>query len=359
MNSSSTQYLNSKRMDVYEPMHHFSMWGDFKSNIYQDAAAATMILEVDNQPSEDTSHTTHGPSSQCDQESSKPADKVLRRLAQNREAARKSRLRKKAYVQQLEASRLKLLHLEQELELTRAQCALMSGGTGVNTSQHGFSGPANSRIAAFEIEYEHWVEIRNKKTNNLKTVLNSDLDDTELDKVVQDTLDHYANLFNIKATVAKADVYYLISGIWKTPTERLFLWIGGFRPSELLKVLVPQLELLGPQAHDLYNLIQACQQAEESLSQGMEKLQQTLAEAVAYGQDLGGGCYDMHNAMEKLGELVRLVIQADYIRHETLQQTLRNLTTRQAAQGLILLGEYLQRLRDLSSAWAMRLCESA
>lgn len=83
---------------------------------------------------------------------------VLRRLAQNREAARKSRLRKKvlrqgcaysivilkksndkhsgfhfgtpastyntylqAYVQQLESSRLKLLQLEQELERTRQQ----------------------------------------------------------------------------------------------------------------------------------------------------------------------------------------------------------------------------------------------
>ncbi|KAK1432372.1 hypothetical protein QVD17_09268 [Tagetes erecta] len=336
------------------------MWGDFKGNIYQDAGA-TMIMEMDtkldNQLSEGTSHTTHGPSSKCDQEASKPVDKHLRRLAQNREAARKSRLRKKAYVQQLEVSRLKLIHLEQELEQTKAQCALMSGGA--NASQHGLARAANSGIATFEIAYEQWVELQNKKTNNLKTALNSDLDDIELDKLIQDTLNHYANLFNIKATAARADVCYLISGVWKTSTERLFLWIGGFRPSDLLKVLVPQLKLLDQQSHDLYNLIQACQQAEDSLSQGMEKLQQTLAEAVACGQDLGGGHYEMRNAIDKLEELVRLVIQADYVRHETLQQTLRNLTTRQAAQGLISLGEYLQRLRDLSSAWTMRLCEPA
>eukprot|EP00250_Pteridium_aquilinum_P012244 c20595_g3_i1 orf=471-1133(+) len=47
--------------------------------------------------------------------------KVLRRLAQNREAARKSRLRKKAYVQQLESSRVKLNQLEQELDRVRQQ----------------------------------------------------------------------------------------------------------------------------------------------------------------------------------------------------------------------------------------------
>ncbi|KAG2294858.1 hypothetical protein Bca52824_041527 [Brassica carinata] len=46
--------------------------------------------------------------------------KTVRRLAQNREAARKSRLRKK-YVQQLENSRLKLTQLEQELQRARQQ----------------------------------------------------------------------------------------------------------------------------------------------------------------------------------------------------------------------------------------------
>ncbi|PWA99487.1 Basic-leucine zipper domain-containing protein [Artemisia annua] len=360
MNSSSTQYINSKRMDVYEPMNQFSMWGDYKGNIYQDAAT-TMILDVDTKldnQSEDTSHTTNGPSNQYDQEANKPVDKVLRRLAQNREAARKSRLRKKAYVQQLEASRLKLLQLEQELEQTKAQCALMSAG--VNAGQLGFPGAANSGIAAFEIEYERWVEEQNKRTNALKTALmNSSMSEDDLSNLVTDTFNHYASLFTIKENAAKTDVCYLISGVWKTSTERLFLWIGGFRPSDLLKVLVPQLELLDQQSHDLYNLIQACQQAEDSLSQGMEKLQQTLADAVGRGEALGEGSYEMHKAIEKLEELVRLVIQADYVRKETLQQTLRNLTPRQAAQGLISLGEYFQRLRDLSSAWAMRLCEPA
>ncbi|KAJ6982222.1 PERIANTHIA family protein [Populus alba x Populus x berolinensis] len=46
---------------------------------------------------------------------------TLRRLAQNREAARRGRLRKKAYVQQLENSRLRLTQLEQELQRARQQ----------------------------------------------------------------------------------------------------------------------------------------------------------------------------------------------------------------------------------------------
>ncbi|PPD77679.1 hypothetical protein GOBAR_DD25394 [Gossypium barbadense] len=46
---------------------------------------------------------------------------IQRHLAQNREAARKSRLRKKTYIQQLESSCLKLIQLEKELEQAREQ----------------------------------------------------------------------------------------------------------------------------------------------------------------------------------------------------------------------------------------------
>ncbi|KAL0381589.1 UNVERIFIED_CONTAM: Transcription factor TGA4 [Sesamum angustifolium] len=149
--------------------------------------------------------------------------------------------------------------------------------------------------------------------------------------------------------------------MWKTAAERFFFWIGGFRPSELLKVLLPHLEPLSEQQRlDLCNLGQSCQQAEDALSQGMEKLHQILAETVAarllgdenYYQQIGA-------AIEKLDALVRFVGQADHLRQETLQQISRILTTRQAARGLLALGTYFQRLRDLSSRWSSHPRESA
>jgi transcription factor TGA len=50
-------------------------------------------------------------------------------------------------------------------------------------------------------------------------------------------MSHYSELFRLKAIAAKADVFYVMSGLWKSSAERFFLWIGGFRPSELLKVM--------------------------------------------------------------------------------------------------------------------------
>ncbi|KAM2419924.1 hypothetical protein EV1_026166 [Malus domestica] len=124
MNSPSTQFVTSRRMGVFEPIHQISMWDESFRSCGNFNASASMILDedakLDNQ-SEDASHGILGPSSKYDQEATKPTDKVQRRLAQNREAARKSRMRKKAYVQQLETSRLKLIQLEQELDRVRQQ----------------------------------------------------------------------------------------------------------------------------------------------------------------------------------------------------------------------------------------------
>ncbi|KAK8507694.1 hypothetical protein V6N12_067027 [Hibiscus sabdariffa] len=301
------------------------------------------------------------------QETNKPGtDKIQRRLAQNREAARKSRLRKKAYVQQLESSRLKLAQLEQELERARQQgiyksCASAAGCFGlpatVNTEWFHVDLPG---ITAFEMEYTHWVEEQNRQICELRTALMAHVTDIELRILVESGLNHYCKLFRMKEDAAKADVFYLISGIWRTSAERFFHWIGGFRPSEILNVVVPQIEPLTDQQHlEVCNLRQSSQQAEDALSQGVDKLQQSLAEDVA--SDLCSGNYrpQMVAAMDKLEGLENFVSQADHLRQQTLQQMVRILTTGQAARGFLAMGEYFHRLRALSSLWAARPRESA
>ncbi|XP_015890910.1 transcription factor TGA4 [Ziziphus jujuba] len=363
MNFTSTQFVTSRRMAAYEPLHQISMWEETFKNSGNFNASASIIVEADTKlsaQSEDTSQGILGTSNKYDQEATKPVDKVQRRLAQNREAARKSRLRKKAYVQQLESSRLKLIQLEQELERARHQGMYVSGGLDAN--HLGFSGTMNSGIAAFEMEYGHWVEEQNRQTCELRNALNAHITDVELRMLVDNGMSHYFDLFRMKATAAKADVFYMMSGMWKTSAERFFLWIGGFRPSELLKVLVPQLDpLTDKQLTDVYNLVKSCQQAEDALSQGMDKLQQGLAKAVADGE-LGEGSYAPQmgtTAMKKLDDLVTFVAQADHLRQETLRNVSELLTTRQTARGLLTLGEYFQRLRALSSLWATRPREPA
>ncbi|KAL0359621.1 UNVERIFIED_CONTAM: TGACG-sequence-specific DNA-binding protein TGA-2.1 [Sesamum angustifolium] len=286
-----------------------------------------------------------------------PDQKTLRRLAQNREAARKSRLRKKAYVQQLENSRLKLTQLEQELQRARQQGIFIS-----SMGDQSHAGSANGALA-FDAEYARWLEEQNRQINELRTAVNSHASDTELRSIVDNVMTHFNDIFRLKGNAAKADVFHILSGMWKTPAERCFMWIGGFRPSELLKLLVNQLEpLTEQQLTGIYNLQQSSHQAEDALSQGMDALQQSLAETLASGSsgsegssaNVGNYMGQMAMAMGKLGTLDGFLRQADNLRQQTLQQMHRILTTRQSARALLLIHDYFSRLRALSSLWLAR-----
>jgi transcription factor TGA len=314
MNTTSTHFVPPRRFEVYEPLNQIGMWEESFKNNGDMYTPGSIIIPTNEKPdslSEDTSHGTEGTPHKFDQEAStsRHPDKIQRRLAQNREAARKSRLRKKAYVQQLETSRLKLIHLEQELDRARQQGFYV--GNGVDTNALSFSDNMSSGIVAFEMEYGHWVEEQNRQICELRTVLHGQVSDIELRSLVENAMKHYFQLFRMKSAAAKIDVFYVMSGMWKTSAERFFLWIGGFRPSELLKVLLPHFDpLTDQQLLDVCNLRQSCQQAEDALSQGMEKLQHTLAESVAAGK-LGEGSYipQMTCAMERLEALVSFVNQ--------------------------------------------------
>ncbi|CAK9235201.1 unnamed protein product [Sphagnum troendelagicum] len=303
--------------------------------------------------------------------------KALRRLAQNREAARKSRLRKKAYVQQLESSRVKLNQLEQELQSVARQEHINQhqlipqysravAGAGANAAAGAVRRPA-ARYSSLDIEYGRWIEEQQRQMRNLRAALMqqeaaaNDVSENQLRLLVDENMRHYEQMFRLKAVAARSDVFHIVSGMWKTPVERIcFMWMGGFRPSQLLKILIPQIEpLTEQQLVGICNLQQSSQEAEDALSQGMEALQQSLAETVANGllgrsPTVANYMSQMTMAMSKLSMLESFVHQADNLRRQVMQQMLRILTTHQAARGLLGISDHFTCLQALSSLWSAR-----
>ncbi|KAJ9555529.1 hypothetical protein OSB04_010143 [Centaurea solstitialis] len=272
--------------------------------------------------------------------------KTLRRLAQNREAARKSRLRKKAYVQQLESSRIRLTQLEQDLQRARSQGLFLGGGGG--------GGNISSGAAMFDMEYSRWLDDDQRHMAELRKGLQSHLPDGDLRVIVDGFVAHYDEIFQLKGVAAKSDVFHLITGMWTTPAERCFLWMGGFRPSDLIKMLAIQLDpLTEQQVVGIYSLQQSSQQAEEALTQGLDQLHQSLVDTIASGS-VNDGVHHMAVALGKLTNLEGFVRQADNLRQQTLHQLHRILTVRQAAKCFLVISEYYGRLRALSSLWASR-----
>ncbi|KAK4788985.1 hypothetical protein SAY86_020304 [Trapa natans] len=364
MNSPLAYLAAPERMGMYEPLDQFGSWEDGFKGDKGPIMDMSMIVQEEPDLDKKFEYIPHESveNPRFDQETSKTEKifgQVQRRLAQNREAARKSRLRKKAYVQQLESSRLKLEQLEQELEKVRHQGVIHSAGmeTGFGFSRMNDPGPPNlAGTAAFEIEYGHWVGGQHKKVCELRNALQAQVGDAELRILVDNVMKHYQDLFEMKANAAKADVFYLMSGIWRSSAERFFLWIGGFRPSEIVNVLIPQIEPLTDQQRlGVCNLRRSSQQAEDALSQGMDKLQQTLAQELATNQmGLGNFGSLVASAIEKADALENFVIQADHLRQQAMIRMSRILTTRQAARALVALGDYFDRLRALSSLWTSR-----
>lgn len=89
---------------------------------------------------------------------------------------------------------------------------------------------------AFDVEYSRWLDDHQRLINDLRSAVNAQIPDNELRILVEAVMSHYDEIFRLKSIAAKSDVFHMLSGMWKTPAERCFLWIGGFRSSEILKV---------------------------------------------------------------------------------------------------------------------------
>ncbi|XP_066370732.1 transcription factor TGAL3-like isoform X1 [Miscanthus floridulus] len=287
--------------------------------------------------------------------------KAQRRLAQNREAARKSRMRKKAYIVELENSRSKLAHLEQELQRARQQGMFIASG------RSGDHGGSTGGSLAFDLEYARWLDEHQHHMNDLRVALSAQIGDDDLGVLVDGVMLHYDEMFRLKGVATRTDVFHVLSGMWMSPAERFFMWLGGFRSSELLKVVARQVEpqLTEQQLVGICSLQQSLQQAEDALSQGMEALQQALGDTLAAAAPALGPSASaadsvtnymgqMAVAMSKLATVENFLRQADLLRQQTLKQVHRILTTRQAARALLVVSDYFSRLRALSSLWLTR-----
>jgi hypothetical protein len=80
---------------------------------------------------------------------------------------------------------------------------------------------------AFDVEYARWLEEQNKQINELRSAVNSHAGDTELRTIVDNVVAHFDDIFRLKGIAAKADVFHILSGMWKTPAERCFCGLAA------------------------------------------------------------------------------------------------------------------------------------
>ncbi|KAL6523229.1 bZIP transcription factor tga10 [Orobanche gracilis] len=270
-----------------------------------------------------------GPASSLEQDGPKTPDpKTLRRLAQNREGL------------YLGGNNADIIAEDQVISVAIAN--------------------SSSDAAIFDMEYARWLEEHHRLMVELRNAVHDHLPENELRVFVDSCLAHYDHVINLKSMIAKSDVFHLISGLWKTPAERCFMWMGGFRPSELIKIILSQVEpLTEQQLLAICGLQQSTHEAEEALSQGLDALNQSISETItsdslSIAPDMNNYMSQMAVAINKLSTLEGFVRQANNLRHQTLHRMHQILTTRQSARCFLAIAEYFHRLRALSSLWLAR-----
>ncbi|XP_042016277.1 bZIP transcription factor TGA10-like [Salvia splendens] len=285
--------------------------------------------------------------------------KTLRRLAQNREAARKSRLKKKAYVQNLESSQIKLNQLQQEMQNARAQGNLLSRNANVGEQGLPYTN-ITPGATQFNMEYAQWLEEHHHLTVDLKGAVNEYRPEDELCVAIGNWLAHCDQMVGLKSKALKNDIFHVFSGMWKAPAERCFMWMGGFRPSMVIKIAVDQMEgLMEHQRAELCRLQRSTHDAEEAITHEFKKLDRSLTQTISCNTlnlppDVNTYMTQMAIAIYQVSALQGHVTQGDSLRHQTLHRLQRLLTVRQAAQCFLVIDEYFHRLRSLSTLWLNR-----
>ncbi|CAK8572929.1 unnamed protein product [Lathyrus sativus] len=142
-------------------------------------------------------------------------------------------------------------------------------------------------------------EERNKLISVIHKALNDHnhvIEDDKLQLVINTIMKQYVDVLSVGSAITCE------SNQW---------WIGGFRPSQILQVILPQLQHMytKQQLCDIYNLGQSCQQAEYALAQGL----------------------------------------ADHLRQEFVHQFCRLLTISQQAEFVVALEEHLHNPQPRSS----------
>ncbi|KAG4395291.1 hypothetical protein GLYMA_20G195100v4 [Glycine max] len=93
----------------------------------------------------------------------------------------------------------------------------------------------------FVMNYGRWSEKRKRLISEIRSALNVHNDQVLDDKLlflIDTVMKHYFELFEMKTSAANLDVFSVVSAIWCTTAERNLLWIGGFRPSQLLQKML-------------------------------------------------------------------------------------------------------------------------
>lgn len=171
--------------------------------------------------------------------------------------------------------------------------------------------------------------------------------------LIKQVLAHYQLYHEEISKAVSEDVFRTFSAPWLTSYERTLLWISGFKPSIVFRLVDSAVKDLTPaQAASLEELKADVKRKERDLTEAMASLQETVAApplvglARRAGRLVDGEICEMKNAIEELKiGMLGVFYSADLLRGSTMKRVMEILKTDQTLRPLAAATEFQQRIR--------------
>ncbi|KAJ8453390.1 hypothetical protein Cgig2_008274 [Carnegiea gigantea] len=217
--------------------------------------------------------------------------------------------------------------------------------------------PSSSSRASFLAFFEGWLGRQQAFLDELIHMEDDDGDNGS-EHLAQEMLSHYGDYYEEKAKIMREDIFLVLCPPWLTSFERAFLWVAGFKPSLVFRLLEASIsDMISEQVEQLKELKSTATREEREVEEEMATVQERVGSpelmdlARQVGQLVNGQVSDFNDAMKDLKQAMTNVVQrADHLRRFVVLRVVGILSRKQTIKFLIAAAKFQLWVR----AWGLQ-----
>lgn len=212
---------------------------------------------------------------------------------------------------------------------------------------------------SFTSFFERWLLQQQTLLDDLLSLLHSPPQDDAVkaetrDRLFEQVISHYNRYYEEKSSAANRNPFPFFSPPWLTPFERTLLWVSGFKPSIIFRLIGEAVgeELTAEQRRRMEEEWAETRRREREVAKEMARVQESVAGPPIYAlmrEDrrlIDGEVDELGEAMEVLTAAMRRVMEeADAVRGSTVRSVLEILSPAQRIKFLAAAAQYTLQVR--------------
>ncbi|CAK9323368.1 unnamed protein product [Citrullus colocynthis] len=205
---------------------------------------------------------------------------------------------------------------------------------------------------SFKAFFDAWLLRQRNYLDDLLSAARGSPHDGDLQDLISRVLSHYEDYYEKKSRIAQTDIFLVFSPTWFTTSERTLLWIGGFPPGLIFRLVNQSInDMSDEQVIRIRRLRDDMKVEERLLNNDLAKIQEKAAAPPLLEFFRRGGHDRVIGAeaeMETLkGEFQSVLASADFLRRETALKVTEILTPAQNVRFWATVAQLHLRIRAL------------